>query len=206
MRTMDAERFSAIKSCIDRSLEETGRSPTVYDIERTTGIPKSTVARYLARMCDSGEVEISGRRSVLTKKARDAAGATRRVPLVGSIACGLPKLAEENVEEYVPLPRSIFGSGELYLLRADGDSMINAGIADGDLVVIRGQNHAEPGQIVVALVDDEEATLKRYRPSPAGRRVDLVPENDDFETQSVDLRSHSLVIQGVAVNVIKSLG
>ena len=62
------------------------------------------------------------------------------------------------------------------------------------------------GQIVVALVDDEEATLKRYRPFPGGKRVDLIPENDDFPTQSVDLRSHSLVFQGVAVNVIKSLG
>ena len=206
MRTMDAERFSAIKSCIDRCLEETGRSPTVYDIERATGIPKSTVSRYLARMCSSGEVEISGRRSVLTKKARDAAGQRRSAPLVGSIACGLPKLAEEDIEEYVPLPASIFGAGELYLLRADGDSMINAGISDGDLIVIRGQNHAEPGQIVVALVDDEEATLKRYRPIPGGRRVDLVPENDDFETQSVDLRRHTLAIQGVAVKVIKSLG
>ena len=206
MRTMDAERFSAIKSCIDRCLEETGRSPTVYDIERATGIPKSTVSRYLARMCSSGEVEISGRRSVVTKAARAALGQVRRAPLLGSVACGVPKLAEENIEEFVPLPASIFGAGELYLLHADGDSMINAGIADGDIVVIRPQNHAEPGQIVVALVDDEDATLKRYRPFPGEDRVDLVPENDDFRTQSVDLRTHSLAIQGVAVSVIKSLG
>ena len=96
------------------------------------------------------------------------------------------------------------GKGEFFLLRANGRSMIKAGIDDGDLVVIRQQDDAEPGQIVVALVDDDTATLKRYYPR-RNSRVELVPENDEFRTQTIDLSVQHLSIQGVAVKVIKSL-
>ena len=205
MRSMNPEYFALIEKCIDRCREENGCPPTVYDIERATGIPKSTVSRYLSHMREQGMIEFSGRRSLITADERRSLGQTCRVPVLGAIACGIPKLAEENIEEYVRLPQSLFGSGELYLLRADGDSMINAGISRGDLVLIRSQSHADPGQIIVALVGDDTATLKRYRPFPADMRVDLVPENDDFETQHVDLRTQSFAIQGVAIKVIKDL-
>ena len=82
--------------------------------------------------------------------------------------------------------------------------MKKAGIDDGDLVVVRQQDNAEPGQIVVALVDGENATLKRYYPR-RNSRVELVPENDDFNVQTVDLSAHDLSIQGIAVKVIKNL-
>ena len=111
---------------------------------------------------------------------------------------GVPKFAEENIEEYVCLPESLFGRGEFFLLRARGDSMIGAGIEDGDLVLIRQQNTAEYNQIVVALVDDE-ATLKRFRPNED--HICLHPENNRYEDIIVD----SCLIQGVAVKVIKDL-
>ena len=95
--------------------------------------------------------------------------------------------------------------GEFFALRADGQSMINAGIDDGDLVIIRKQEYAEPGQIIVALIDNEDATLKRYRPRGDGQYIDLVPENDKFKVRTVDLSCETLVIQGVAVKVLKDL-
>ena len=82
--------------------------------------------------------------------------------------------------------------------------MINAGIDTGDLVIIRKQQTAEPGQIVVALVDDETATLKRYRPIPEKNIVELVPENDKFDVQVIDLTERRLAIQGVAIGVYKN--
>ena len=121
--------------------------------------------------------------------------------VLGSVACGVPRFAEENIEEYVRLPVSLFGSGDFYILRAVGDSMIGVGIDDGDLVLVRQQNYAEAGQIVVALVEDE-ATLKRYYPEPENKRVRLHPENDSMSDIYVD----ECLIQGVAVKVIKNLG
>ena len=98
------------------------------------------------------------------------------------------------------LPVSMFGKGSFYILRADGDSMIEAGIEDGDMVIIRQQDAAEEGQIVVALVGDE-ATLKRYYLDKPRRRVRLHPENSSMQDVFVD----NCVIQGVAVHVIKAL-
>jgi repressor LexA len=122
------------------------------------------------------------------------------VPILGEVACGLPRFAEENIEDYVQLPASLFGSGDFYMLRANGYSMIDVGISSGDFVLIRRQNTAEPGEIVVALVE-EEATLKRYYPEPEHRRVRLHPENDALDDIYVD----DCMIQGVAVKVLKDL-
>ena len=123
-----------------------------------------------------------------------------RAAVLGNIACGLPNVAEENIEEYVSLPESLFGRGEFYILRARGESMIEAGIEDGDLVVIRKQSDANDGDIIVALVE-EEATLKRlYRDEENGRII-LHPENKDMSDIVVD----NCIIQGIAVKVIKDL-
>ena len=121
-----------------------------------------------------------------------------RAAVVGSIACGIPNLAEENIEEYVSLPRSMFGNGEFFILRANGESMIDAGIETGDLVVIRKQSCAEDGQIVVALVEDETTLKRLYRENG---KVRLHPENRDMDDIIVD----DCIIQGVAVKVIKDL-
>ncbi len=124
--------------------------------------------------------------------------------LIGSISCGLPLLAEENIEEYYSLPRTWVGTGNVFVLQAEGQSMINAGIDNGDYVIIRQQPDAEPGQIIVALVDNEAATLKRYRPHLEEHTVELVPENDAFDVQVIDLTKKRFEIQGVAVGVFKN--
>jgi len=123
-----------------------------------------------------------------------------RAAVLGSVSCGVPRFAEENIEEYVSLPEALFGRGEFFILKAKGDSMIDAGIDDGDLVVIRQQSSAEDGQIVVALIDDE-ATLKRFYRDDKNKRVRLHPENEAMEDIFVD----DCIIQGIAVKVIKDL-
>ena len=127
---------------------------------------------------------------------------TDRIPtaLVGTIACGTPTLAEENIEEYVDLPSSIFGTGEFFILRASGDSMIEAGIDSGDLVVVKRQSYARAGEIVVALLETE-TTLKTYYPEPAKSRVRLHPENSSMK----DIIVKSCEIQGVATHIIKKV-
>ena len=106
----------------------------------------------------------------------------------------------KHVEEYFRLPVSLVGHGDFYFLRAFGESMIDAGIEEGDLVLIRHQNTARPGEIVVALVDGE-TTLKRFYPEPSHQRIRLHPENTSME----DIYVQDCQIQGIAVKVLKDL-
>ena len=200
MRKKSEETKQRIRAYVETYYAETGRSPAIRDVEKGTGISRPTVQRYLAAMGESGEIEYGGVRGAVTDKMRKDSRETVMVGLVGSIACGLPNLAEENIEEYFRLPVSLVGRGSFYLLRACGESMIEAGIEDGDLVLIREQNTAEPGQIVVALVEDE-ATLKRFYPEPQNGRIRLHPENSAM----ADIYVSDCAIQGVAVKVMKDL-
>lgn len=197
MRTMKEENYSLILRFIEEYSNARGVSPSIYDIADGTGIPKSTVTRYISALEERGQLRRESRRGLVLGETNEQ---STRVPLLGSVACGIPKLAEENIESYMRLPVALFGKGPFFLLRAWGDSMINAGIDDGDLVLIRAQNTANPGQIVVALVGDE-ATLKRYYPEPLQRRIRLQPENSEMDPIYV----RSCVIQGVAVKVLKDL-
>ena len=197
----NAELFKQIEDYIN-SYKETnnGASPSVREIADELGVNYSTVSRYLKHMREQGMIDYEGHRNITTEENRKTKTETTKVAILGSVSCGIPKFAEENIEEYVRLPISLFGSGEFYILRANGDSMINAGIEDGDLVLIRQQSYANEGQIVVALMEDE-ATLKRYYPEPHKRRIRLHPENDSMR----DIYVANCVIQGVAVKVLKDL-
>lgn len=196
-------RPDEIESYISDYRREHGFSPTVQEIADGLGITKSTVHFHLKNMEKAGRIiSQGGRRGYRTKPPIIEVPEGDLVPIVGRIACGTPILAQENIEEYVRLPERIFGRGEFYLLRAKGESMIEAGIGDGDLVLIRQQSTADPGQIIVALVnDDEEATLKRFYPEPENRKVRLHPENKTMKDIYVDF----CTIQGIAVKVIKDL-
>lgn len=138
------------------------------------------------------------RRKALTERTEKMHTSTFRAAVMRDILCGLPNIAEENIEEYASLPESMFGRGEFYILRARGESMIEAGIETGDLLVIRKQEHAENGQITVVLIDDE-AALKRFYMDD--NRVRLHPENSEMEDIYVD----NCIIQGIAVKVIKDI-
>ena len=199
MRRRNVELMNRIIEFAEQYYLENSSSPSVRVIADKFGIGVSTAYRYLLEMDERGLITYDGKRisNDRIEKLNSNSGVIRAA-VVGSIACGIPNLAEENVEEYVSLPRSMFGDGEFFILRANGESMIDAGIETGDLVVIRKQACAEDGQIVVALVGDE-ATLKRlYRDKG---KVRLHPENRAMDDIIVD----DCIIQGVAVKVIKDL-
>lgn len=205
MRTLKQEYFDKLENYINDYQQKQGYSPSIGDMVRDLGMPQTTVYRYITHMKENGMIDIKGRGKIATKEMEKTKRATIKLPVLGAVSCGIPKYAEENIEEYVQVPASWFGIGEFFALRADGQSMINAGIDDGDLVIIRKQEYAEPGQIIVALIDNEDATLKRYRPRGDGQYIDLVPENDKFKVRTVDLSCETLIIQGVAVKVLKDL-
>ena len=199
MQDRDQDKTAEIERFIDVFSDGHGYAPTMDEISEGTGYPKTTVFRHISRLRDKGLIDYSGHRRIASTKDKKQ---MVRVPVLGTVACGIPKFAEENIDEYVKLPVTLFGSGDFFILRAYGDSMIGAGIFDGDLVIVRRQSDAEPGQIVVALTDSDEATLKRYYPEPKTGRVRLHPENPAMDDIIVD----SCVVQGVAVRVIKEIG
>lgn len=197
MRSKDKTLMAAIEKFVSDYTDSNGISPTMQEVADGVGSSKATVQRYIAQLCDDGILDYSGYRTMTSTKTKAAA---IRVPVLGTIACGIPKFAEENIEEYVRLPVALFGKGNFFILRAYGDSMIEAGIENGDLVLIRQQNYADEGQIVVALMGDE-ATLKRFYPEPKKHRIRLHPENSRMDDIYVD----NCEIQGVAVKVLKDL-
>jgi repressor LexA len=119
-----------------------------------------------------------------------------RVPLLGQIAAGTPILADQHVEDELTLPQSLVGRGTLFALRVKGDSMIDAAICDGDMVVVRQQQTAENGDIVAAMIDDE-ATVKVLRTD--GRNVDLLPRNPAYSI----IPGNNAVILGKVVSVLR---
>jgi repressor LexA len=128
------------------------------------------------------------------------ASANTLLPLVGRVAAGSPILAQENIEGEYRVDPSLFPHKPGYLLRVEGMSMQDAGILHGDLLAVHRVPEAHNGQIVVARMDDE-VTVKRFR--RRGHRVQLVPENDDFEPIEIDLRRQNLAIEGLGVGVIR---
>lgn len=162
MRSKDKTLMAAIEKFVSDYTDSNGISPTMQEVADGVGSSKATVQRYIAQLCDDGILDYSGCRTMTSTKTKAAA---IRVPVLGTIACGIPKFAEENIEEYVRLPVALFGKGNFFILRAYGDSMIEAGIDNGDLVLIRQQNYADEGQIVVALMEDE-ATPKDFIQNP----------------------------------------
>ena len=197
MRSKDKTLMAAIEKFVSDYTDSNGISPTMQEVADGVGSSKATVQRYIAQLCDDGILDYSGYRTMTSTKTKAAA---IRVPVLGTIACGIPKFAEENIEEYVRLPVALFGKGNFFILRAYGDSMIEAGTDNADLVLIRQQNYADEGQIVVALMEDE-ATLKRFYPEPKKHRIRLHPENSRMDDIYVD----NCEIQGVAVKVLKDL-
>lgn len=200
MRTKNSEYFIQIEEFIKEYYEKNGISPSMREISQKVGISCATVQRYLSTMRDEGRIKYSGHRSIMSSQSVRDFREILKVPVLGRVSCGLPKYAEENIEEYINLPTSIFGNGNFYILYASGDSMIEAGINDGDMVLIRVQNTAEVGDIVVALIDDE-VTLKRYYPDPVHKRIRLHPENRSMK----DIIVSDCIVQGVAVKLIKDL-
>ena len=200
MRSKSEDLMMRIQEIINETYQRERKVPSVRYIAEQIGSTKSTVGRYLVEMEERGMLARGDQWcGYKTHDIRKRESPSTFVPIVGEIACGTPILAEQNIEGYLTVPDQFLGFGEHFVLRASGDSMINVGIRDGDYVVIRRQSTADEGKIVVALLEDGEATLKRYYLDKKNKRVRLHPENDAME----DMFCHSIEIQGVAVQVIK---
>ena len=201
MKVMSESVFNSIIEFIDGYFFTNNTVPTMQEIADAIKLNKSNVSRNLQVMKERGLIEATGGwRGIRTKKMAKVLADTVRVPIVGSIACGTPMLAEENIESYIPISSSILGTGNFFALHARGNSMVNANSEDGDFGIVRQQNTAEEGQIIVALIDDE-ATLKRFYTDRRRRKVRLHPENDEME----DMYFDSIDIQGIVVKVIKDV-
>ena len=177
-----------------------GYPPTVRDIGKAIGLTSSsTVHAHLANLEKIGLLrrDPSKPRAIelLVGKAKRAVSGG--LPVVGRVAAGEPVLAEENIEEYVQIPPLAGGDEGEYVLTVTGDSMINAGIHDGDHVVVRAQETAKDGEIVVALVGDSEATVKRFFKEKD--HVRLQPENDALQP----ILSSDVTLLGRVVGVLR---
>ncbi|HKP19083.1 MAG TPA: transcriptional repressor LexA [Gaiellaceae bacterium] len=212
---MLTKRQQEIWEFLVRYVDGHGYPPTVREIGESVGLASpSTVHAHLANLERAGLIrrdptkpralELTGR---MTRQAPPGAEpAVRSLPLVGQIAAGGPLLAEQNIEEYLSVPEPLSKGGEEFLLRVRGDSMVDAGILEGDYVVVRRQQDARDGDVVVALVGDDEsadeATVKRFfREAANGGRVRLQPENDAYPP----IYATQVQILGKVIGVFRTL-
>ena len=195
-----------ILAYIQSQIRERGYAPSVREICDAVGLKStSTVHGHLMRLEKKGLLHrdaMKPRAMGLTLRDDPAdepeAPDIRRIPVVGHVAAGLPILAEENVEEELPLPCAFAGEGEHFILRVHGDSMIEAGILDGDYIVVRKQPEASNGEIVVAMVEDS-ATVKRFYKENGHFR--LQPENSTMEPIIVD----EVIVLGRVVSLLRRM-
>jgi repressor LexA len=204
MRSKNTSYYSTILDYVNGYYDDVGRSPSTREIEQGTGISRPTVQRYLRELCERGEIEYDGHRGIITDYMRGATEGTSRVLMGNSIPCGsLNEVCDVELES-IRMPTALIGNGEFFLLRARGNSMINAGIDDGDLVLIRKQTDPKPGDIVAFLYDNSTTTLKRYQPKKDA--IWLCPENDSLDPIVIKGEDRAkLTIQGIAIKVIKDL-
>ena len=200
MRKRDDSKKSVIVEYINEYYSDYGQTPTVRAISEGTGIAVATVHRYLLALKESGELDYNGRNSITTARI-DQEAIHHAAPVLGYVAYVEGQEKVEEVIEYVRLPESLVGTGEFFVLIAKGDSMIDAGIHQGDYVVIRKQNTASDGDYVVALYEGLN-NLKELVVDN-GQYI-LRSCNEDKETYP-DIYPRDLKIQGVAVCVMHRL-
>ena len=200
-------RQTKILLAIKEAMETNGYPPSMREIGEAAGLSSTSSVKYQLEALEAkGWIRRDPSRGraleVLTpgdERFEDIKPErTHNVPLVGRIAAGGPILAEQNVEELFPLPASLVGEGDLFMLKVVGDSMIDAAICDGDFVVIRSQKDANKGEIVAAMIDGE-ATVKTL--SKKNGQIWLLPANDNY--QPID--GNQAEILGVVTAVLRSL-
>ena len=204
MRAKNTAYYSTIVDYVNKYFDDIGRAPSTREIESGTGISRPTVQRYLRELCERGEIEYDGHRSIVTDYMRGASEGTSRVLMGNSIPCGtLNEVCDAELES-IRMPTALIGSGEFFLLRARGNSMIGAGIDDGDLVLIKRCERVREGRIAAFLYDNSEKTLKRFKQDK--NSIYLIPENDEMEPIVIKGNDRArLIIQGEAVMVMKDL-
>lgn len=193
------ERQAEILAMIRDAIEETGMPPTRAEIAQSLGFRSANAAEeHLRALARKNVIELVPGASRGIRLVEEDLG----LPVVGKVAAGHPILAEQNIERHYRMDPSMFRPKAHYLLTVQGMSMRDAGILDGDLLAIHRTPEVRNGQIIVARLNDDEVTVKRYR--QRGREVWLLPENPEFEPIYVDLALQRMVIEGVVVGVIRN--
>ncbi len=202
-------RQQEILDFVSDQLDERGYPPSVREIGEAVGLTSpSTVHAHLATLQRRGFLlrDPTKPRAIEVRYDPNSGAAmerrpVRHVPLVGDVAAGTDVLATENVEEVLPLPADMTGDGDLFMLRVRGESMIDAGIFDGDYVVARSQPRANDGEIVVAGIPGDEATIKTLRKD--GKKILLEPANEMLETMVFE--PGEVWVYGKVVTVMRKL-
>jgi repressor LexA len=190
-------RQQQVLDVIRSSIDDTGMPPTRADIARTLGFKSANAAEeHLKALAKKGVIELvasTSRGIRLTEQ--------NGLPIVGRVAAGAPILAQEHVDNYCDLSPSFFSPPAHYLLEVKGDSMINAGIFDGDLLAVHSTSNVREGQIAVVRIEDEVTVKRWHRKSPS--QLSLVAENPDYAPIEVDLSEQEVSIEGISVGVIR---
>ena len=173
------EKRAQILDFVTARVTEDGYVPSVREICKAVGLSSpATVHYHLNQLCEEGLISKEpNKKRVIRLANQQAGGSFVKVPIVGRVTAGLPILAQECIEDYIQVPSDQIRGRETFALTVRGDSMINAGILDGDIIIVLRTPVAEDGQIVVALLGDE-ATVKRFYRD--GRKIRLQPENDAY--------------------------
>ena len=192
-------RQQQIFDLIKANLEDTGYPPTRAEIAQSLGFRSANAAEdHLRALARKGVIEMNPGASRGIRVVEQFNG----IPIVGRVAAGEPILAEQNIEDYREIPSSTFHPHADYFLRVQGQSMVDVGIMDGDLLAVHQQPTAENQQIVVARVDGD-VTVKRLKHTRSKHEIHLLPENRDYSPIIVDLRAQEFAIEGLAVGVVR---
>lgn len=204
MRSKSPELKKQVYRFVNDWKRECGRSPSLKSIADGLGVSRTTIYRYLVEMNEDNQGLVYTGDTIETREFNAENTYLSPAKVVGSIPCGEAATEEECVEGYINLPASLFGKGDFYVLRAKGDSMEDAGIEEGDMVVIRKQQTADIGDIVVALDDENRNTLKRLGGFDDEGNIVLEYMNEAvYPGKTIVVKE--LVVQGVAEHVIKQL-
>ena len=192
------QRQQQVLDIIRQHIDHTGYPPTRADIAKELGFKSANAAEeHLKALARKGAIEMipGASRGI---RLPESSG----IPIIGRVAAGNPVLAEEHIEDYCDLPASFFKPSADYFLTVLGDSMIDIGIFDGDLLAVHSTPVANNGDIVVARIDNE-VTVKRLHKTKQKHLLELLPENADYEPIQVDLREQEFAIEGLSVGVLR---
>jgi len=192
------KRQQQVLDIVRSHIDDTGYPPTRADIARELGFKSANAAEeHLKALARKGAIEmIAGASRGIRLPERPG------IPIIGRVAAGSPVLAQEHIEDYCNLPQEFFKPRADYFLTVQGDSMIDAGIFDGDLLAVHSTPVAANGDIVVARIDDE-VTVKRLQKGSSRHLLELQPENPDYQSIKVDLREQQFAIEGLSVGVVR---
>lgn len=192
-------RQQEVLDLIRRYSEDTGYPPTRADIARELGFRSANAAEeHLKALARKGAIEMIAGTSRGIRIAEEPKG----IPIVGRVAAGSPILAQEHIEDYCQMSAAFFHPRADYFLRVRGDSMIEAGIFEDDLLAVHSTTDVHNGQIIVARIDNE-VTVKRLQRTRSKHQLLLLPENANYQPIEVDLREQDFAIEGLSVGVLR---